>query len=242
MTITLNYVDPNKNLRHFNYWFHNKSYNPGLRLSTLKIKKFNLRTHKGRFLFGYAKKFLLPFKRYNIYTTPTWSYRGKQKNFIVDGITYKSSNAADGKNVIKLNNTIYSLNNTKHAMFGFFKNLQKLRKDHFFGAKFNHFFHRNFDPYFGTHMAKPEDYQIKSCGYGQYNPKERENLVDTNGMIDNVWSENFMCWLDPLDPKDKLLIDNPNGGNLLTEQAKKQRAEYIKAKNWVAPGEVENRI
>jgi len=205
MTISINYIDPNKR-----------------KVQTLKIKKLNLKTHKGQFLMAYAKKFILPFNKYTTYQSNVWNYKGKTLNFKIDGNIVRQSNSSYGKNVIKLNNTVFSLNNHKHIMFQFFKNLQKLKKDHFFGAKFNHYFHRNDDPYFGTHLAKPQDYQIKSgytdvklntgmkSIYGQWESKDQDN---TCNLVDNIWNDQFMCWLDPKDPQDKILIDNPNGGS-----------------------------
>ena len=186
MTISINYIDPAKR-----------------KIQTLKIKKLNLKTHKGQFLMAYAKKFILPFNRYTTYQSNVWNYEGKTLNFRINGAIARQSNAALGRNIIKLNNTVFSLRNYKHIMFQFFKNLQKLKKDHFFGAKFNHSFHRNFDPYFGTHLAKPQDYQEKSCdgdGWGDV-------------WVYSIWNEQFMCLLNPFDAKDKILIDNPNGGS-----------------------------
>ena len=184
MTISINYIDPTKR-----------------KIQTLEIKKLNLKTHKGQFLMAYAKKFILPFNRQTTYQSNVWNYKGKTLNFRIDGAIVRQSNAALGRNIIKLNNTVFSFENHKHIMFQFFKNLQKLKKHHFFGAKFNHSFHRNFDPYFGTHLAKPQDYQEQSC-YGW-----------DNVWVDSIWNEQFMCWLNPRDPQDKILIDNPNGGS-----------------------------
>ena len=73
------------------------------------VPKLSTKTDKGRWLNAFAKLFFGDKHNYNL----------------------------DGKNVIKLKNAKFRINNDLNVMVGFFKNLKKLKSDNFVGEYFN---------------------------------------------------------------------------------------------------------
>ena len=73
------------------------------------VPQLSTKTDKGRWLNAFAKLFFGDKHNYNL----------------------------DGKNVIKLKNAKFRINNDLNVMVGFFKNLKKLKSDNFVGEYFN---------------------------------------------------------------------------------------------------------